>query len=196
MNLKASIFVKESPHLKSFYNQPIIKNFLKDEENQKVFMAAHERPTKNNLSVLNEKFKSFYYHAKIYKYLTSLIQIYSIDFDKRERRRKERVNLILDRPISDSDHSSASLVDVLKFEDHGVEDRIMQNNLASIVSDEKLLKILAKLTPKQNQVLTMIYIHGLTNKEVAQYFGDSPQNISSLHKQALNKIRKNYSKVK
>ena len=165
-------------------------------ENQKVFMAARERPTTKNLSVLNEKFKAFYYQARVYKYLTSLIQIYSIDFDKRERRRKERVNLILDKPINDSDHQSVSLLDVLKYEDSRVEDHLMQNDLASLVGDEKLIKILSKLTSKQNQVLTMIYIHGLTNKEVAEYFGESPQNISSLHKQALNKIRKYYSKVK
>lgn len=65
-------------------------------------------------------------------------------------------------------------------------------DLSSHIGDEDLVKALRKLTPKQNRVLTMVYSYGLTNKEIAAYFHESPQNISSIRKQGLKKLRKHY----
>ncbi|MBR8646147.1 sigma-70 family RNA polymerase sigma factor [[Brevibacterium] frigoritolerans] len=48
-----------------------------------------------------------------------------------------------------------------------------------------MIKALKKLTAKQSLVLTMIFSYGLSNKEIAAYFQESPQNISSIRKQAL-----------
>ncbi|MDQ7861797.1 sigma factor-like helix-turn-helix DNA-binding protein [Peribacillus frigoritolerans] len=64
------------------------------------------------------------------------------------------------------------------------------NELASHISDEEMIKALKKLTAKQNLVLTMIFSYGLSNKEIAAYFQESPQNISSIRKQALKKTSK------
>lgn len=40
----------------------------------------------------------------------------------------------------------------------------------------------------------MIFIYGLSNKEIASYFGNSPQNISKLNKKALTDMQKELKK--
>lgn len=180
---------------KTFYHQPVIKLFLQNEDNYQLIISIKEKSTPKKIEELNHKFKSFYYKARVYKYISSLIQLYSIDFDKRERKRREKVRLILDKPMGEDESESTNILNILKLEDKPIEDNLQQmSDLSSVVSDEKLLNIISGLSSKQYKVLTMKYIKELKIKDIAEYFGETPQNISKIHKQAINKIRKNYIK--
>ena len=80
----------------SFFDQPIIQVFLQNPEHLKIFTDTLESPSTNNIGHLNETFQIFYYRAKVYKYLCSLIYFFSVDFDKRARKQRERYRMVLD----------------------------------------------------------------------------------------------------
>ncbi|MDM5312015.1 sigma-70 family RNA polymerase sigma factor [Peribacillus frigoritolerans] len=172
----------------SFFEQPIIQVFLQNPEHLKIFTETLDSPSTHNICHLNETFKIFYYRAKVYKYMCSLIYFFSVDFDKRARKQRERYRMVLDATPRDT----GGLIDRIGTLDVQLEKMGETNELASHISDEEMIKALKKLTAKQNLVLTMIFSYGLSNKEIAAYFQESPQNISSIRKQALKKLRKHY----
>lgn len=171
----------------SFFEQPIIQVFLQNPDHLKIFTDTLESPSSNNICHLNETFQIFYYRAKVYKYLCSLIYFFSVDYDKRARKQRERYRMDFDL-TSDS----GGIIDRIGNLDIQLEKMGETGDLSSHIGDEELVKALQKLTPKQNRVLTMVYSYGLTNKEIAAYFHESPQNISSIRKQGLKKLRKHY----
>lgn len=175
-----------------FFEQPIIKLFLQQPANRASFLAALENPTTPYVSELNDKFEFFYYRTRIQKYLCSLIHFYSIDYDKRERKYRERYLSILDKPASEFENGT-SLLDLLDY-DVDMDRYNYQLELSSILSDEDLIFAIRKLTRKQGVVLSLFFIKGYSNKEIAAYFQETPQNISSIRKQAIHKIRQNYLK--
>lgn len=172
----------------SFFEQPIIQVFLQNPEHLKIFTDTLEAPSSNNICHLNETFQLFYYRAKVYKYLCSLIYFFSVDYDKRARKQRDRYRMDLDMTSLES----GGIIDRIGNLDVQLEKMGETNDLSSHISDEELVKALQKLTPKQNRVLTMVYSYGLTNKEIAAHFHESPQNISSIRKQGLKKLRKYY----
>lgn len=171
----------------SFFEQPIIQVFLQNPDHLKIFTDTLESPSSNNICHLNETFQIFYYRAKVYKYLCSLIYFFSVDYDKRARKQRERYRMDFDL-TSDS----GGIIDRIGNLDIQLEKMGETGDLSSHIGDEELVKALQKLTPKQNRILTMVYSYGLTNKEIAAYFHESPQNISSIRKQGLKKLRKHY----
>lgn len=176
----------------NFFEQPIIKLFLQQPANRASFLAALENPTSPYVNELNDKFEFFYYRTRIQKYLCSLIHFYSIDYDKRERKHRERYLSILDKPASEFENGT-SLLELLDY-DLDMDNWNYSFELSSILSDEDLIIAIRKLTHKQGVVLSLYFINGYTNKEIAAYFKETPQNISNIRKQAIHKIRQNYRK--
>ena len=172
----------------AFFEQPIIQLFFQNPDHLKLFTDVLESPSSSSLCHLNETFQLFYYRAKVYKYLCSLIYFFSVDFDKRARKQRERYCMILDAPPKEN----GGLIERIGFFDAQLERMGEGQELTTQISDEELIRALRKLTPKQNTVLTMVFSFGLSNKEIASYFHESPQNISSIRKQALKKLRKHY----
>lgn len=173
-----------------FFEQPIMKYFLQNQEHVTIFHAALENPTSHNMNDLNETFQLFYHRVKVYKYLISFIHTFSIDFDKRERKRKGKYLTILDKPADQGVHTN--MVDTSGYVEVDFVNTFHTEQLSSIITDEKLVQAIGKLTEKQRQVLSLMYCSGLSNKEIASHFHETPQNISNIHKQALKKIRKSY----
>lgn len=178
----------------AFFDQPVMKQFLADSEHRKLLLEAVEKPSENKLYDLNEKFRFFFYRARIYKYLCSLISIYSVDFDKRERRRRDRYQAVLDKPAGDSE-GAACLGELVEGGEEIPFDSLFFTDLASLFSDENLCRAIRKLTAKQKMVLTMSYVNEMPNKDIAAYFNESPQNISHIRKQAVSRIRKLYGQT-
>ncbi|WP_285768174.1 sigma-70 family RNA polymerase sigma factor [Peribacillus sp. SI8-4] len=173
----------------SFFEQPIIHVFLQNPEHMKILTETLDSPSSHNICHLNEAFQIFYYRAKVYKYMCSLIYFFSVDFDKRARKQRERYRMVLDEAPGDT----GRMIDRIGNNDVQLEKLGETNDLSSHITDEEMIKALQKLTAKQKLVLTMIFSYGLSNKEIAAYFHESPQNISSIRKQALKKLRKHYT---
>ncbi|MGE7131264.1 sigma-70 family RNA polymerase sigma factor [Lysinibacillus xylanilyticus] len=168
-------------------NNPIIKSFLSDSQNLYLVQKAILYPTDINRKLVDESFQSHYKNVRKTKYVSNLIYFFSLDFDKKRRRLQNRSLLILDKGLSEKDGKTA----IERIEDASNEtelDNIVGEGLFDNIEDEQLLKSLQKLTVKQLQILEMIYVKELSIKEIAQTLQTTPQNISNLHRKALNKL--------
>lgn len=186
-----NLFIRKN---KEFIEQPIMKKFLSDKENFLIFCKAIEQPNKENKEALNLRFQEFYKKARVFKYLASLIHIFSIDFDKKHRLKENRYKLILDKPVSSDGEKDGMMIDILtdkKLNDNPyLHELLPQENLQDLVINKDLANALKNLTPKQKDVLELFFIKGYTNKEIATIFNETPQNISRIRKASLKKISK------
>jgi len=142
---------------------------------------------------VDESFQSHYKNVRKTKYVSNLIYFFSLDFDKKRRRLRKRSLLILDKGLSEKDGKTA----IERIEDASNEtepDNIVGEGLLDNIEDEQLLKSLQKLTVKQLQILEMIYVKELSIKEIAQTLQTTPQNISNLHRKALNNLNNSLRK--
>lgn len=168
-------------------NNPIIKSFLSDSQNLYLVQKVILYPTDINRKLVDESFQSHFKNVRKTKYVSNLIYFFSLDFDKKRRRLQNRSLLILDKGLSEKDGKTA----IERIEDVSNEtelDNIVGEGLLDNIEDEQLLKSLQKLTVKQLQILEMIYVKELSIKEIAQTLQTTPQNISNLHRKALNKL--------
>ncbi len=175
---------------KSQLQNEVIKSFLKQEKNEQLLSKSLNNPTPNNIEKLDKAFKEYYLKLKIIKYISSLIHFYTIDFDKKNNQVNRRFMLMLDAPVYESENNSTALIDVQPSKYSTEKDFFdsMQTFQDTIESSE-LYNAYQKLTSKQKEVLDLIYIHQYNTKEVARLYKESPQNISNIHKRALNKIK-------
>lgn len=169
-------------------NNPIIKSFLSDSKNLYLVQKAILYPTDSNKKRVDESFQSHYINVRKIKYVSSLIYFFSLDFDKKRRKLQKHTLLILDKGLSEEGGTTA--IEQIEDTSHEKElDYIVGKGLLDHIEDEQLLKSLQKLTVRQLQILEMIYVKELSIKEIAQTLQTTPQNISNLHRKALNKLR-------
>lgn len=68
-------------------------NIFSDKSNKVLLDSFLSQPNEENANLLDEKFKIFYFNAKVSKYVSKLIRFYSIDFDKRTNKQRQRYQL-------------------------------------------------------------------------------------------------------
>ena len=174
-------------------NNPIIKSFLSDSNNLYLVQKAILYPTDHNKKLVDESFQSHYINVRKIKYVSNLIYFFSLDFDKKRRRLQNRALLILDKGLSEEGGTAAK--ELIEDASVGTKlDHIVDGGLLDNIEDEQLLKSLQKLTVKQLQILEMIYVKELSIKEIAHTLQTTPQNISNLHRKALNKLKTTLNK--
>lgn len=174
-------------------NEPIMKLYLKKEENLKLLAKAVCFPADENITQLDNQFKQFYYHARFIKYLSTLICNYSIDLEKRYKRYYQRHSLILDKP--DQYNEKSTMLELYYTYDPKMDELFLkEDSILEYIENPKLYKALKTLSSKQLKILHLFYVKGLNNKLIAQYFGDSPQNISKLHHKSISLLKKQLQK--
>ncbi|MFT0803536.1 sigma factor-like helix-turn-helix DNA-binding protein [Bacillus swezeyi] len=171
-----------------FLNEPIVKRFLANPANLKLFQEATQNPTFQNQQLLDQRFKKFYKKARILKYFSTMIKVSSIDFDKQHRRIKQRFLLTLDAPLNKEDEATTRIETVPdKNEDPFSKSCVSLNEC---ITDPKLYEAYSKLNNKQKKVLNLMYAEGLTIQDIATFLEDSKQNINNIHKRSLKRLKK------
>jgi RNA polymerase sigma factor (sigma-70 family) len=169
---------------------PIIESFLADEANYRLAKRALCKPNEKNKKEVDDAFKEFYRRIAIIKYVSKLIYFFSIDYDKKINKQRKTFMLTLDQPLSKDDSSNPMTVkEQMESTYDNNFDRVYGPSLTEQIENEKLLSALQAVTPKQLEILDLIYIHQLSLKEIASKLGTSPQNISNQHRKALRKIK-------
>lgn len=98
--------------------------------------------------------------------------------------------LTLDQPLQEEEGNKGSTYkNMLYHPSSDMTDKIACETMAYYVEDTQLYQGIQTLTPKQQEILTYKYVRGLQNKEIANLFGESPQNVSKLHQRALQKLK-------
>ncbi|MEC1259589.1 sigma-70 family RNA polymerase sigma factor [Bacillus swezeyi] len=166
--------------MKEITEHPLVKHFLSDPRCDRLFRHVMEHPDSEEAEFLDLEFKQFYKDIRIIKYVNSMIRIFSVDFDKRVRKNRQRFPLIVD---GDSNITEPPRGDAFDDYLNGEED------LSKHLQDQSIYEAFLQLTRKQREVLTQIYLHGASMQEIADSLGESRQNISKIHKRAIEKIR-------
>ncbi|KGT37546.1 sigma-70 family RNA polymerase sigma factor [Weizmannia sp. CD-2023] len=188
-------FNKCDPKVKDLLNtsrvlkNPLIKGFLENEENFRLFQKAVLSPTKENKTKVEEKFSSYYEKVRMVAYYHRLIKQYAIDFDKRLRKARDKYSLTLETPLESGNEEAETLLSLIPDEKVN-ENIIYEKTLKEAISDEKLYNALKSLTETQYRILELIYARGLTTKEIADIIKSTPQNVSNIHRKAIKKLRK------
>lgn len=155
---------------------PLLRNFLKQQDNLKVYEAYLERNSAELKEILNQRFKKFYYKIRIISYFSKLIDFESINFDKKNRERNQKFNLILDKPSESGDTLVEQIEDQTIRENNKIEDIIP-------------LTALKSLTNRQKLVLELWFYANLNDTEIGNLLGVSQQSISKTKQTALQKLR-------
>lgn len=194
-NIKEEVeFVKEKiGEINEIY---LIKEFLSDEENNKLFKKMIRTPNAENVSELNQRFRAFYIEWRILKYLAGFVRRYAIDYDKKIKKRKQRFPLLLDKTVnSDENDSDTTVGDLITINEETPLDVLLReensNNLLSQVRDERLEVALSLLTYKELEILSLYYIEEKTFKEIGERYKQSQNTIYSNYKAALKKLKDN-----
>ncbi|MBG9785033.1 hypothetical protein [Shouchella lehensis] len=171
-------------------SNPIMIRFLNEEENLILVKKYIANPSKENMKILDDEFRFYFYKVKLIHYMTKLVEHYVYDSKKRYARFHNRNILILD---DERENSNNSLHDYLLFKSSTLLSN--QNNeclsLLDCIEDKYLYKLLKNLKQKHLKILDLFYIYDMKNHEIAQFFGDSPQYISTTHRNIIKRLYQN-----
>lgn len=171
-----------------FLNNKIIKNFLNNIENQELLLNVIENPNENNKNKIDESFKKFYFNVRFISFISQTIYFSAINFDKKIRLVNSRFPLIADSNLKEDDQLSIKDLIVDDKAHIDIEQIINDENLEKYVGDEKLLQAILLLTETQKKIISLSYIDGLSDTEIARKLNKSQQTVSKTRKKALENI--------
>ena len=184
------IFSANEIHLQD----PIIKSFLEIPGNTELFNEAIQHPTKMVKQQLDDSFKEFFFQIRFTSYLSSAIHFNAINYDKKLKLFLERNQLTLDLPTKGYERTSFSPGLSPQHRDYQ-ELSIDSSNIEDHLTSDFLFKAIQQLTTNQRQIVSLAYIFGLNDTEIASYLNKSQQAVSKSHKKALNKLRESIEKM-
>lgn len=166
----------------------MVRNFLKDKANQKLFIDAICNPTEENRRKLDLQFKKYYFSARFIVLVSTTLYFNAINYDKRFQRNKKRFPPTINRPLNDMEEDS--LIDFIEDTDSQInlDDIIRSSSIEDYIEDSLLHEAVRQLSSKQKEVIDLYYVKGFTNTEIGKRLNKSQQAISKLHKTALKKI--------
>ncbi|MEK4715931.1 sigma factor-like helix-turn-helix DNA-binding protein [Sporosarcina sp. FSL K6-5500] len=159
---------------------PLLKGFLKQEDNNQLYEEFLIKHTKEIKRILNKRFVMFYYKIRLISYFSKLIEFEAIKYDMKLREHNKRYNLILDKPTNSGNRDT--LVDLLKDGSSGVTITKLEDFIEPAA--------LKSLTDKQKNILYLIYIKELKDTEISKMLGVSQQSITKTKKTAIQKLRR------
>lgn len=191
-SLEVDKFIREN---QEFMNNVIVKSFLENEENMRLFISSICSTDNRKREKLDIKFKEFYFNIRFTTFISNTLYFNAVNYDKRYKKISKRHPLTVDKPLGDEDNSS--------FKDHiedtnaeiKIEALLKSLNIEDYVVDPILHRALQIVSAKQKEVLDLAYVKGLSDTEIGKLLGKSQQAISKLHKKALETIY-NYIKDK
>ncbi|MEH7513065.1 sigma-70 family RNA polymerase sigma factor [Gottfriedia acidiceleris] len=166
----------------------IVEKFLEDNKSFLLFVSYLEHPDIEKQRIIDSSFKKFLFEFRKKSYYKSLIRYKSIDFDKRINKLNNRNILSIDKPIK---------LDVISIKNNIIvnENPNIYSSLDSFeqIENDVLRSAIKTLTPKQQQIIKLIYFHHLSQTEAASMTNSSPQNINRIHKKAIEHIKSKFN---
>ncbi|MDQ0300310.1 RNA polymerase sigma factor (sigma-70 family) [Salibacterium salarium] len=175
------------------FNEPILQKFHSYRENVVLLENYLENPNDESKEQLDKCFKEFFKKSRLMKYITSLIHIFAVDFDKKRKHHYQKNQLIVDQPMTNEEtENNGTLLDTLVFDSFDYLEEVLPTNIEDHISSQKMWEIISGLPNKQKEILSLFYVLNFSNKEIASLFQETPQNISKQHLSALKTIYKKY----
>jgi len=167
--------------------EPIVSNFLKDEDNYQKFLAFIESPNHETKNALDFAFKSYYKRVKVIAYIDKLIHYFSMDLDKKRNKYHADHQLILDKPIGEN--GSMTIKDNLTTNYSPVLNAC-RFHLEELLEDLNLYEAWQTLSDKQKKILTLKYQYNLRDVDIANILSETKQVVSYNHNRAIQILRR------
>jgi RNA polymerase sigma factor (sigma-70 family) len=170
---------------------PVIKNFLKQEENYNLLVQAISCPNNENKERLNVEFQEYYAVIRLTHYISMMIHHYARDYYLRLKKNSNFHQLILDKPSKEGDSSAATLVELLGKDNGEVMDILLGNSksLLEVITDQKLFKLFKELSERQQLILNLFFIYQMNLTEISKVLGISQQAVSKTFNKTLEKLK-------
>jgi len=175
---------------KEFFSQPLVKGFFEsDPSHMDLLEKAVIQKDESSQKLLDSLFREHFSLYRLVKYISTLSHFFSIDYDKRLRKHKNRYPTILDKPVNDSDKGE-KMIDLLAYNQQKSIQLDMDLELIDTIENDELFLALQSLNPKERQILHLIIMENKKQVDIAQLFDETPQNVAATKKKAIKKIQK------
>lgn len=164
----------------------VLTTFLNHKEYARLLNRVTKDPCEQNINALDRAFREFYTEIRFVKYVSLVLYYESIHFGLKQKKRQNRMLLILDQPVADK-HKETILEQLATNE---FETEETEESLEEQISSKELYQALLTLTPKQKKVLQLTYVNQLFDKDIASRLGISQQAVSLTRRTALRKLKK------
>ena len=174
---------------------PILQSFLAENEHSDLYMQYNTNTEEHTKQLINEKFTTYYTKTRAITYFSKTIYFSARHFDKKERQWNQRHLLYLDHQEMDSNSnrnsSSVSMKEQL-IDDTATSlfDERLYERLEDYVENPQLFHALLTLTKRQLQILSLTFIHNMSDTEISKQLRVSQQAITKSKNSALKKVRR------
>lgn len=168
-------------------DHPLIQSFLQEESHQRLFIDHVCQSSPEAKRELDRAFHSFLSSIRLLQYVSKTIRWEAVQFDKKQRRYTDK-HVYHD---SGTEYEESFLSETIDKDEVSLEAQVVEKepHLEGKIEHGKLHKGLSSLTPRQIEVLQLLYDKGLTTKEAAACLGITQQGVSKINRQALIKLK-------
>lgn len=164
----------------SLMNDPFLKAFLESPRHEELFRTAVCQPAPAHQLALDDAFRTYYANKQFLNYLSTTLYWKAVHYDQQRRRHSSRFPLVPDGsffPMAGNESTENKAIERIY--------PLLEERL----SYPALKQAYKQLTFRQKTVLHHIYGEGLLFYETAAILGITQQGVSSVHKQALQKLQ-------
>lgn len=168
----------------------LLQTFLTDEKINKIYLSYLEQPSAYKKDIIENLFQIHVRKVQLLSYFSKILHFESQKYDKKIRHMNSVNQLILDKNVNGGE---GTVLDLIEGE-QPFEQLEFSTDLELVFEDKLLYKIVSSLSPRQKDILHLLYVEGLTEIETAQRLGVTKQSINKTKNQTLKKIKLDYKK--
>lgn len=172
---------------------PIITSFLENESMKELYSDYLNNPNEFTKEIIEYHFSQHFRKIQILSYFSKTLHFDAQRFDKKLRGQTEKYPLILNQENGLEDIILVEISEddtFINYENLTVDS---YENLTEIISSKKLYTIIDSLKPKNKELLYLLYVKGLEEKEVAQLLGLTIQAVNKRKNTILKQIKKQFN---
>lgn len=173
----------------------LLQTFLTDGKINKLYLNYLEHPSNQKKEIIEKLFQIHVRKIQLLSYFSKVLHFESQKYDKKIRHINSVNQLILDKSM-DGDGTILDLIEGEQlFGESDIPTPVSSSDLPSFFEDKHLYEIVSALSSKQKDVLHLLFVEDLSEKEVAQRLGVTKQSVNKTKIQTLKKIKRKYEGV-
>lgn len=168
---------------------PLIISFLKNENMKALYLDYLNNPDEFTEEIIEYHFSQYCRKIQILSYFSKTLHFDAQRFDKKIRDHSEKYPLILNQDNGFEDILVRETVED-DYDEYAVDS---YENLSEIISNKQLYMIVDNLKPKNKELLYLLYVKGLEEKEVAKMLGLTIQAVNKRKNIILKQIKQRFN---
>jgi DNA-directed RNA polymerase specialized sigma24 family protein len=175
-----------------FFNNPLLHRFLLDAENRHLFTSVIMERNEFDRLELERRFEEHFFEMRFLGFVRKHIHYEALHLLSKCRARQQQESLTLNMMVGGEDGSGFERIELLEDTNMSVEGEVVEHTLelGNLTHDPALHHAILGLTQKQQTVLYLLYVKGMTEQEVADTLQVSQQAINKVKKASLALLRR------